>query len=691
MSCAAGNPKFRLLDVNVGWSAGSAVNIAGLAEAGGIYLAQTVDGAVDPNQILPYLCPARLARGCGVCEWYLITPAPPQSFLLHRDACYSDWQLLWQGPCVPPPFVDPVAINAWSDRLAVSDRGANQVLVFAKSGIRLLASIAMLAPGPLAFSPRGELLITSTNSEQIACYGLGAEFRGFLRAPIPALGSLRIIAVDSSDRVWIVGEIGSSWTIWVAERDATRFSEAQIEDLQGAFAPTGLVTASSEGFCFDQDSRKGLGVATCFSWYGRPLKSSDLIAPPPPQRQIQGQLLTVALDSGIPRCEWHRVRLDADIPAGSTLSMAVASSEVLNAPSQGDPSRDPAWKNFPAGVPHFSDWTVSPAGSVDFLIDQPAGRYLYFRLRLTGNGTATPLVRRVRLDFPRVTSLDHMPDVYRETPKAEDFTKRFLALFDSSVADVDEVIQRYPALLDPSAVPSQLLPWLGGFFDIEFDPTWSPDLRRKILENAPLLYQQRGTVAGLQLVVKLIFGVTPSIEELSSTGPWGSIAAKDRACRPTTTSASLGRPARVGAVRLFGKTRARFYLNRSMLGQAPLRSYGNPDQDPFANGAYRFRVLVPPLPDSSPEQIQRLTNLIQAQSPAHTVASIRVGGTGFLLGQWSAVGVDTSFIPLAAPVLGSSGNIRLNRMSILWGRPGGRERGSAIGRSFVVGRETIAG
>jgi hypothetical protein len=75
MSCAAGNPNFRLLDVNVGWSASSAVNIAGLADAGGIYLAQTVAGAVDPNQILPYLCPARLARGCGDCEWYLITPA----------------------------------------------------------------------------------------------------------------------------------------------------------------------------------------------------------------------------------------------------------------------------------------------------------------------------------------------------------------------------------------------------------------------------------------------------------------------------------------------------------------------------------------------------------------------------------------------------------------------------------------
>jgi phage tail-like protein len=563
--------------------------------------------------------------------------------------------------------------------LAISDRGANQVLVFAKTGVRLLATISTPVPGPLAFTPRGELLVTSSSSASISCFGLGGESRGFLKAPLPASGVVLSIAVDSSDRVWIVEELNGSWTLWSAARDDAAFQQASIADLQNSFSPTGLVTASKEGFCFDQDARKGLDVTTCFSWYGRPLAPGAVIPPPLPQRQTQGQLLTIALNSGIPRCEWHRVRLDADIPAGTSLSMAVASAEDPTAASQGDASRDPAWKSFPPGVPHYSDWTSSPAGSVDFLIDQPAGQYLYFRLRLTGNGTATPVVRRVRIDFPRVTSLDRLPDVYRETPKAENFTKRFLALFDSSIADVDSVIQRYPALLDPSGVPSHLLPWLAGFFNIGFDPTWGDDKRRQILESAPLLYRERGTAAGLQLAVQLVFGVTPSIEESSSAGPWGSVA------KDSCGGSALGRPARLGAVRLFGRTKSRFYLNRSALGGAPLRSYGNPDQDPFADGAYRVKVLVPPMSDNSPEQIKRLTNLIESQSPAHTVASIRVGGTGFLLGQWAAVGVDTGFLPLAAPVLGSGGNVRLNRMSVLWSGPRGRACGTAIGRNFIVG------
>jgi phage tail-like protein len=678
MSCNAGKPNFRLLDVNVGWSASGSNNLDGLTLTSGIYLGQLVPGALDPNQILPYLPPARLAKGCGACEWYLVTPAPPQSFLLHADDCHLGWQRLPYGSCVPEPLQDPAAIAVCSDRLAIADRAANQVLVIAKDGLRRIATIPLGAPGPLAFSPSGELLITCAQSTAVARYGPAGDRREPVKAPLPTAGTVLSLAVDATGRIWVVEQLNGSWTLWSAGPGDSQFKTETIADLQLAFSPTGLITASAEGFCFDRNTRKGLDVETGFSWYGRQIASSAIIPPPLPQRQKQGQLLTLALDSGVPRCEWHRVRLDADIPTGSTLSMAVATTEDPTAMSQGDAARDPAWKNFPAGDPHFSDWTSSPAGSVDFLINQPAGRYLFFRLRLTGNGTATPVVRRVRIDFPRVTSLDRLPDVYRETPRAEDFSKRFLALFDSSIAGIDAVIQRYSALLDPSGVPSQLLPWLAGFFDIGLDATWTDQQRRAILAAAPSLYQLRGTAAGLQLAVNLVFGVELVIDELSSAGQWGSVAAN--AC-----ATSLGRPARLGAVRLFSRTRTRFYLDSSKLGLAPLRSFGNPDQDPFAAGAFRFKVLSPPLSDNSPQQIQRLTNLIQSQSPAHTVASLRVGGTGFLLGQWSAVGVDTAFVPVAAPVLGSSGNIRLNRMSVLWGRPGGGVRGTVVGGNSIVG------
>ena len=100
------------------------------------------------------------------------------------------------------------------------------------------------------------------------------------------------------------------------------------------------------------------------------------------------------------------------------------------------------------------------------------------RLRLTGDGKATPVVRRIRLDFPRVTSLEFLPPVYREQPDAEDFTERFLSLFDASIAELDRAIERAPALLDADGVPDEVLPWLGSFLDVAFDRAWDAGTAR---------------------------------------------------------------------------------------------------------------------------------------------------------------------------------------------------------------------
>jgi phage tail-like protein len=695
MTCAGGTQTFRLLDVNVGWGADSTatVGLIGFDDPQGTQLAQTVAGAVDPSAILPYLPPARLARGCGPSDWYLVTPAPPQSLLLHRDFCEREWHPVWGGPNPPASLADGVAVATWRQKVAVSDRGANRVFIWWTGGTRALGQIAVTAPGPIAFSPRGELLVTAANNPRIARFGPDGGSRGYLKAPLPAHGTVLSLGVDATDRVWVVLRQEGAWLLLRAGPDADQFAAAPVENLQTSFPATGLLSASPEGFCLDEDATRGLGVTTCYSWYGRRLPDTEIVPPSPPQRQTQGQLITTALDSGIPRCEWHRVRIDADVPAGTTLSVSVATTEETNPKPLGDASRDKGWEAFPPGAPHFSDWTAAPNGSVDFLIDQPVGRYLYLRLRMIGNGTATPVVRRVRMDFPRVTSLDFLPSVYRETPRAENFTARFLSLFDASIADLDSVIELYPALLDPSGVPDQLLPWLGGLFDIGFDPAWDAARRRRILPVVPQPYRLRGTLAGLQLAAQTVFDVTPSIQELSSVGPWGSIAAAScRICNDSSGAhAMLGRPARLGAVRLFGKARARFMLGRSSLGGAPVRSYGNPDRDPFVAGAYRFQVLVPPMNDVSPAQRQRVTNLIAAQSPAHTVASVRFGGTGFLLGNWSAVGVDTAFVPLAPPILGTSGTIRLSRMSVLWRGRGGRPDGTAVGQNSIVGMQIITG
>ena len=670
MSCGGATQTFRLLDAFVGWEEFDYKNLTGLSDPDGVRLAQKSPGAIDPNDVWPYIPPPQLARGCSPCEWYLVPPVPPSPRLLRRDVCSGQWLPLWSRNCDPDLLVARVAVAARGHNVAVSDPGANTVWVWSNGGERLSAIITIAQPGPIAFAPWGELLVTAKGSAKILRFGLIGDARGALALTSPE--DIETIAVSDDCSVWLMtrGSDGSL-RLWRAAHDGTQFEPASIEDLAKAFRPTGLNAVSSLGFCLEDHGPDGLPVTHCFTWYGRPIDHAEIKPPFPPQRYKQGQLLTQAIDSGIPRCRWHRLRIDADVPPSTTLSVAVSTSETDQPHDQGDPNADPLWKDFPAGRPHHLDWQAAQNGSLDFLVNQPPGRYLFLRLRLTGDETTTPVVRRIRLDLPRVTSLEFIPPVYRELPEAEDFTERFLSLFDASIAELDRAIERAPALLDLDGAPDELLPWLGSYLDVAFDPAWEAERLRNILRAVPELYRLRGTKEGLSQAIRLVFDVEPAIQEMAFERNWGG----------------LGGGTRLGAVRLFGKSRARFRLSSSALSSAPLRSFGNTDTDPLTAHAYRFRVLVPPGRRLSQGNRERLERLIASQKPAHTVASIRVGGEGFIAGIWSAVGVDTVLTSLPPRVLGT--NIRLGRMSVLWHGPRGAGKGIVLGAAAVVGKKII--
>src|SRR6202030_4442926 len=101
--------------------------------------------------------PARLTRGCGPCEWYLLTPAPPQSLLLRRDSCHAHWSPVTRQSGSIPAFENGVAVAAWHDYVAIADAATQRVVVLAQKGHHLFAEIPVPDPGPLAFAPNGYL------------------------------------------------------------------------------------------------------------------------------------------------------------------------------------------------------------------------------------------------------------------------------------------------------------------------------------------------------------------------------------------------------------------------------------------------------------------------------------------------------------------------------------------------------
>jgi phage tail-like protein len=664
MSCGGAKQTFRLLDAIVGWDRGpdpgDAKGLTGFDDSSGVTLQPSDPGAV--SAIAPYLPPPWLAQGCGACEWYLATRRGAIvngqagfSRLLRLERCACAWEPVWRDDCTAVADADITAIAVAGHRLAIADCSTASITLYDDSRRRVQGTVACSSVVAMSFGPSGSLLVATENAPMLLRFGVAGEALAPWPATLPEPAAhIAALGVGSDGTVWLAtpGKESRTYRLWRACAGDTTFVAGTLAELAAARPASRLRDATDGAFCIGRTGNDGGEVPCCYTRCGEPLAPGSFPPPVTPSYEPQGQLLTDAIDSGVPRCVWHRVQVDADIPAGTALSIAVASADVANAAAQGQSD----WPGFPGGVPHNVDWQETISGTTDFLIQQPPGRYLYVRMRLqSSDGKQTPRVRRLRIDFPRVTSLDQLPAIYRENADAADFTERFLGLFDASIADLDAAIARAPALLDAGGVPDDVVPWLASFLGLALDPAWEPARQRATLQAIPELYRLRGTLAGLKMAFKLIFDVEPAIEELALQRPW----------------AALGSTSRVANFRLFGRTRARATLGRSALGATTVKSFGDPARDPLDAVAYRFRVLVPP-PAAGRFSPARIRGLVESQKPAHTVATVRLGGAGFLVGASSAIGIDTALTPLAAPVLGSAGNVRLNSATVL--RRGRRRR-----------------
>ena len=673
MSCAPGPPTFRLLDHLVGWGPLDVFQLTDPDDPGGIQLAPAGAGGPLRSDFLPWLPDPRLAPGCGPCAWYLATS---QHGLLRRDSC-AGWQPAWPPDCDPGLAARPHAVAARGHLLAVATPEA--VYLWRREGDQLVAVIPGQATA-LALAPWGELLLGHDGSADLSRFDLAGVPRGQvvtgMTGRIEALAGSRTLADGGNGTIWALTRTDGTWQLWRGDRGSPDpFRQATLDDLAAAVDRTSLTIATDQGFCLTEPGPDSDLVPSCFTWDGRPAGSISLGTSTLP---TTGQLLTTAIDSGQPRCRWHRVRVDADVPAGTSVLVAVATSEDPTPPGTTAGPADSG--GYPTGPPNQNDWQDAGAASADFLVDQAPGQYLYLRLRLTGDGTTTPVVRRIRLDFPRVTSADQLPAVYTADPAAADFTERFLSLFDAAFEEADRAVERHPALLDPGGVPDEVLPWLGGLLGLVFDPGWDATIRRKLIKAAPGLYRGRGTLTALTQVINIVFGVDVAVDELAADRAWGA----------------LNQSGRLGFTRLFSLSRTRFRAGGSALSSAPIRSFGNPDDDPLTAQANRIQVLVPPAPGRSGPDLAALRALVVSQAPAHTVAEVRPGGLGLVVGVWSAVGVDTALVPLPAPVLeagapsGAVQPVTLNRHSVLWPAARGSWTGIRLGAGQAVGIDTVA-
>jgi phage tail-like protein len=637
MTCAPTTATFRLLDDVVGWdeAAGGVENLVGFDDPAGVRLAFGGSSPEGPTrtQVLPWFPDPRLTPGCQPCAWYLLAG----NQLLRRETCDGSWRPVWDPRCDPRLLHSPIAVAARGHRVAVVDSG--RVFVWRNEGDQLVAVIRVRGARLAALAPDEQVLVVRRRSPDLLRFGADGRPRGVIHTGVG--GEIMGVRVGPGGTIWLLIERRGRYQIY---RDGR---QSNMDELAAALPPSSLISADDHGFCLKEKGQDG-ETTTCYTWEGEPRPEP---APAPDQYVAEGTFVTDLIDSGISRCRWHRVRVVADVPTGTAVSAAIVVSE------------DDRFTD--------SDWQQAPPGVTDFLVDQPPGRYLTVRVRLSGDTSATPVLHRIRLDFPRTTSADLLPAAFRQDPAADDFTERFLSLFDTSLAEIDRVIERYPALLDAAGVPDQALPWLAGLLGLSFEAGWDAEVRRALIAAAPALYRRRGTPWALTEAIRVVFGVTPVLDELAGDRHWAQVRA----------TASPAGARGLGSVRLFGRSTSRFRLGGSSLGTTPLRAFGDPDSDPLTEHAHRFRVL---LPTASVDE-NALRRLVDRQAPAHTRGTVRTGGAGFVVGTRSTVGVDTAFVPLPPPVLGGT---RLNHDGVLRPGPRGARHGVSVGVVSAVGVHT---
>ena len=501
-------------------------------------------------------------------------------------------------------------------RLLVSDRDAGALRLFDTRGCYLASWTGatetqppLVKPGALAVGTDGRIFVVEQGEAAIAI--LDAEGNILERSTDPALlaGDFApsSIAVDADGTIWIGHRLDGA---------VTRIGR----DAAGQCCPperVRLTPAECRILAFDRDGNAIHGSA----------RQPCLIRTDSTAWLTEGLFTSDALDSGMTGTRWDRLHLALTIPEGTSVTLLTTTSDAPLGTLEVAALGSDRWAATPL--------TGDEGGALALAIRSAPGRYLWIRLALAGDGTATPSVTGIDVTTPRRTSARYLPGVYSADAASADFLERFLGLFDELRERMLDPIEQLPALYDPLATPAaeagasgaDFLDWLAGWIGIALDRHWSIDRRRRLVREAPELFRIRGTVEGLKRFVAIYTGVEPRLVEHFRLRRW----------------LTLGETPLDGTAKLWGpEIVRRLELDRySQIGDFALVDGGDPLTDPIAAFAHRCTLYVPVGENFSDRDAAALDDVIAMATPAHVAVDVKLARPRFVIGCDCLLGVNT--------------------------------------------------
>ena len=252
-------------------------------------------------------------------------------------------------------------------------------------------------------------------------------------------------------------------------------------------------------------------------------------------RMQASALLHEVLDSGRPNTIWHRVYLDACIPAGCSLKISV---RVFDTPEQRGGAElidqpDPVWNPLPSELPFAPSLAGQEkgfSGLFEILLQRHdplnplmgggpvrhlTGRYLQLQVHFQGDGRQTPALHAIRVYHPRFSYQEtYLPELFRQElsydpahdtgpANGADFRERFLAALEGMLTPVEGLVSATDQLVHPDATPAENLPWLAEVLGTRLPGHWPTERQRRLLKNITLIQQCKGTLEGVRLALDI--------------------------------------------------------------------------------------------------------------------------------------------------------------------------------------------
>lgn len=361
---------------------------------------------------------------------------------------------------------------------------------------------------------------------------------------------------------------------------------------------------------------------------------------------------------------WHRLSalakvkaLAKTLPINAHLDLyAYASNDSAHPPAVDpnapNPFADPKWQSihYTANLDVTDLFIAAPSASSTGSPDSCKTKYLWVGALFSGDGTASPELSQLRVEFDYPSYAQYLPAIYRNNAGCSQFLDRLLSLFESFFSGVEGEIDALPSLFDPAAVPRGFLAWLAGCLGLDLDDNWSDQKQREIIARIFELSGKRGTAEGLRETLRLFAGVDAIIEEPLLNASWWALPSSDSCCQSCADASGAAAVTWQGAQNsLLGWTtmlapaqpQGAVVGNSAVLDRSQLITDGQFGSPLFTDVAYQFSVQVCRSEVMAPGAIAAIRSIVDQEKPAHTSYQLCIIDPLFRVGFQGRVGIDT--------------------------------------------------